>query len=78
MKASTEDRAFRLERNLTDAGCSRELIEQFFQLEQRGCRCRQYRLLARHKAALLEALHQLEYQIDCLDHLVYILHKEDA
>ena len=33
MKAITEDRAFRLERNLTDAGCSRELIEQFFQLE---------------------------------------------
>ena len=62
MKAITEDRAFRLERNLTDAGCSRELIEQFFQLEQRGCRCLQYRLLSRHKAALLGALRQLEQE----------------
>ena len=53
------------------------LPEQFLALEQAGRREEQYRLLSRHKAALLEELHQEQYRIDCLDHMVYAMQSED-
>jgi len=73
----TDDRIFKIRRNLSDAGCDTPLIEQFLLLEQTQRRKDQYRLLAQHKAALLEELHQEQYQIDCLDHMVYTMQEED-
>ena len=78
MEGLSEEQAFRLRRNLSDAGCDSAQIARFLELEQACRRCEQYRMLARHKAALLQALHCVEYKIDCLDHLLYLMHQQDA
>lgn len=77
MTALTEERIFKIRRNLSDAGCDAPLIEKFLSLEQRQRRKEQYQLLSKHKAQLLEELHQEQYKIDCLDHMVYSMQKED-
>lgn len=78
METLSEEQVFRLRRNLSDAGCDDALIARFLELERTHCRCEQYRMLARQKAALLQMLHCVEYKIDCLDHLLYLMHKQDA
>ena len=76
MAAITDDRIFRVRRNLSDAGCDGSFIEKFLLLEQRGQKKEQLRLLAQHRLALLENLHRDQYRIDCLDYLVYTMEKE--
>lgn len=66
----------RLLRNLKDAGCDETVIETYFRLQKEGRRQEQFRLLAMHKAALLERLHVSQQMIDCLDYLVYTMKKE--
>ena len=78
MECLPEEQAFRLRRNLSDAGCDPAQIARFLELEQARRRSEQYRMLARQKAALLQALHCVEYKIDCLDHLLYLMHQQDA
>lgn len=77
MKEISEEQAFRIRRNLQDAGCSESQVTQFLDLRQRHCRREQYRLLSCQKAALLQKLHRIQYKIDCLDHLVYTMQQED-
>ena len=77
MKERSEEQAFRLRRNLRDAGCGKETVERFLELEQRQCRWEQYRMLSCHKAALLQKLHRIQYKIDCLDHLVYTMQQQE-
>lgn len=77
MKIISEEQAFRIRRNLKDAGCGIQVVTRFLDLEQRNCRQEQYRLLACQKSALLQRLHQIQYKIDCLDHLVYTMQRED-
>lgn len=76
MASITDDRIFRVRRNLSDAGCDGSFIEKFLLLEQRGQKKEQLRLLAQHRLALLEDLHRDQYRIDCLDYLVYTMEKE--
>lgn len=76
MAAITDDRIFRVRRNLSDAGCDGSFIEKFLLLEQRGQKKEQLRLLAQHRLALLEDLHRDQYRLDCLDYLVYTMEKE--
>lgn len=64
-----------LYQNLLDAGCCRET----------ACRCMALigerrteelsALLSRHRAALLEAVHENQRRIDCLDFLLHDLEK---
>ena len=77
MEAITENRIFKIRRNLSDAGCEEALIQKFLSLDQKQEREEQYRLLSRHRAALLENLHQDQYKIDCLDYMVYTMKKEE-
>ncbi len=77
MEAITENRIFKIRRNLSDAGCEGALIQKFLSLDQKQEREEQYRLLSRHRAALLENLHQDQYKIDCLDYMVYTMKKEE-
>lgn len=72
-----EAQAFRIRRNLQGAGCDSATVAQFLRLEQTHCRREQYRLLSCQKAALLQNLHGIQYKIDCLDHLVYIMRQQD-
>lgn len=77
MKEIREDRAFRIRRNMLDAGFAIPAITQFLEMEQKHCRQEQYRLLSCQKAALLQKLHRIQYKIDCLDHLVFVMQQED-
>lgn len=77
MNRITDDRVFKIQRNLSDAGCDDHLIEQFLVLEQKQKRKEQYLLLDRYRVKLLSELHQKQYKIDCLDYMVYTMQKED-
>ena len=77
MAEISEECKFKIQRNLADAGCDAPLIAQFLALEQKRQRAAQYRLLFCHRTVLLEQLHQEQYKIDCLDHMIYIMQTED-
>lgn len=64
-----------LYQNLVDAGCERETAEQCMALEKAGKRAELLRILSRHRAALLDAVHENQKRIDCLDFLVYQMGK---
>lgn len=61
--------------NLKDAGCDRKTVERFLNLEEAGQTEEQLRLLSAHREQLLDRVHQEEKRIDCLDYLVYQIHK---
>ena len=60
-----------LTRNLKDAGFAETDIQLFLKLGQEGKQREQLRLLAMHRATLLDQIHVSQRQIDCLDYLVY-------
>lgn len=70
-----EDKDALLE-NLADAGCDRELAEQFLSLVRQGREREALGLLAQHRKTLLEHCHTAEKKIDCLDYLVYNLEQK--
>ncbi|OUO92845.1 hypothetical protein [Cloacibacillus sp. An23] len=59
------------ERNLADAGCSGEFVRRFIELGREGKEKEQSRMLSRHRAELLERLHEDQRRIDCLDFILY-------
>lgn len=66
------------ERNLTDAGCSREFVGKFLELGRDGREVEQKRMLSQHRAELLERLHEDQRRIDCLDFLLYKRRRGEA
>lgn len=64
-------------RNLKDAGCGDDVIENFLGLWKAGRTKEQMKLLSIHRAALLDRVHAGQKMIDCLDYLVYELKKEN-
>ena len=65
-----------LRQNLVDAGCGPEIVRQCMALVRKREQAELMRVLSRHRRALLDALHQSERRIDCLDYLVYTLEKQ--
>ena len=64
-----------LRENLKDAGCDQDMIcrcEVLTQAEKRG---ELMRVLSLHRKALLDAVHENERRIDCLDYLIYQIEK---
>ncbi len=68
--------AYTVLQNLRDAGCTDEMVEKFMALEDTDDAEQQIRLLADHRRHLLETLHRDERRIDCLDYLLYQMHKQ--
>lgn len=66
----------RLLRNLKDAGCDEDMVRKYLQLQREGKRQEQLRLLASHRALLLDQVHISQNRIDCLDYLIYTLKSE--
>lgn len=62
--------------NLKDAGCDEDTIQAFMEDLQCGKRIKGTQLLERHRRHLLDALHQDQKRIDCLDYLLFMLRKE--
>lgn len=65
-----------LRQNLLDAGCSGDMIRRCMDLAGKQECGELLRILACHRRELLNAVHQNEKQIDCLDYLVYQIEKQ--
>lgn len=77
MNTVADSRIFKIKRNLADAGFNELQGEIFFEYEKENDRVGQYRMLKEHKMRLLEKLHESQYKIDCLDHMIYTMKQED-
>lgn len=62
--------------NLKDAGCRQDFIDRFIAFAEQSQTKELFAMLAAHKKALLEAAHENNHRIDCLDYLTYKLKKE--
>ncbi len=65
-----------LHQNLIDAGCSEDLIRSCMELAKANRWDRILPLLSKQRTDLLGSVHDRQKQIDCLDFLVYSIHKK--
>ena len=65
-----------LRENLKDAGCDLDTIRRCETLAQDEKKGELIRLLSLHRRALLDAVHENERRIDCLDYLIYQIEKQ--
>lgn len=63
-------------RNLQDAGCEANTIEEFLALWQEEKTEKQLGLLAKQRKRLLDHVHKEEKQIYCLDYLEFQIKKK--
>ena len=70
------DRQAILRENLKDAGCDPDMIRRCEVLVQSEKQGELMRVLSLHRRALLDAVHENERRIDCLDYLVYQFEKQ--
>ena len=61
--------------NLKDAGCSQEVISCCIACLNHGKKDELLKRLEEHRKGLLHKVHEGEKQIDCLDYLVYQIHR---
>ena len=64
--------------NLVDAGCTEQMIRQFWDLALNGRQEAALALLQRHRQNLLDCCHAQQRKIDCLDYLVYEMTKTET
>lgn len=67
-----------IRQNLLDAGCDDQQTAQFLTCWRAGQRQAEQELLDAQRCCLLDTLHKIQRQIDCLDYLVYQLRRETA
>ena len=58
-------------KNLEDAGCSPDVISKFLTCRDAGRIRDSLRVLALHRASLLDELHASQNRLNCLDYLIY-------
>ncbi len=63
---------------LNDAGCNEAMVEQFLICMQTGCYQRGQNLLMCHRKQLLDALHQEQKRIDCLDFVIHQIKRKTS
>lgn len=61
--------------NLKDAGCSRQMIEDFMLCFDKNQKEKQLALLTVQRQDLLNRVHIEEKKISCLDYLIYQIEK---
>lgn len=66
-----------LSRNMADAGCGAETTRLCLSLAESGQWEKLCRELKKHRVELLDALHESERRIDCLDYLLYELNRKN-
>ena len=66
-----------LRENLKDAGCDQDMICRCEVLAQGEKKAELIRALSLHRQTLLDAVHENERRIDCLDYLIYQIEKQD-
>ena len=73
MQAATREA---LLQNLKDAGCDPDIIARFMTCQDAGRTKDSLRVLASHRAVLLDEVHASQARLDCLDYLIYKLRKD--
>lgn len=63
--------------NLIDAGCDENTTENCMSFVNNGKNAGMLPILTKHRNCLLDMLHKVQKQIDCLDYLIYTLKKKD-
>lgn len=66
----------RIYRNLMDAGCDARTVDRCMELAGEERDLEMLPVLARHREALLDAVHMGQKRIDCLDFLIYRIKKQ--
>ena len=66
-----------LRENLKDAGCGPDMICRCEVLVQGEKKAELIRALSLHRQTLLDAVHENERRIDCLDYLIYQFEKQN-
>ena len=66
-----------LRENLKDAGCDQDMICRCEVLAQGEKKAELMRILSLHRQTLLDAVHENERRIDCLDYLIYQFEKQN-
>lgn len=64
-----------MEQNLRDAGCDEACICEFMEDMSQNREAEGMKVLRRHRSKLLNAMHQEQKRIDCLDYLIYQMRK---
>jgi len=62
--------------NLKDAGCADELIETFAFFNGEENIHERLNLLSKHRASLLNKIHENQKRLDCLDYLILKIKKQ--
>lgn len=75
--AEYSDKYGRVRQNLIDAGCDQQTTDSCMACFDEGNMAKMLPALAKHRRALLEALHREQKHIDCLDYLVYTIEKKE-
>lgn len=65
-----------LRENLKDTGCDLDMIYRCEILAQGEKKVELMGVLSLHRRALLDAIHENERRIDCLDYLIYQMEKQ--
>jgi len=65
-------------KNLEDAGCDEKCIKQFMECYRYGDKKEVLKTLAEHRESILDKLHAVQKEIDCLDYLVYQIGKQEG
>ena len=63
-------------KNLEDAGCKPDIISKFLAYRDAGRTRDSLRVLALHRASLLDELHASQDKLNCLDYLIYQIRKD--
>ena len=71
----TEQRIFKIQRNLTDAGINETEIAECISLIEQNRYTELNRLLKKHRLSLLNSVHKYNVRIDCLDYFIHTLEK---
>lgn len=66
-----------LRQNLLDAGCGADEVRRCLDLAEKQERGELLRILSLHRRTLLNAVHEGEKRIDCLDYLIYQIKKQE-
>lgn len=74
--AEASDAAKILRQSLVDAGCGPEAVRQCVALARGGRTTELVDVLSGYRRRLLDAVHQNERRIDCLDYLVCMIERQ--
>ncbi len=61
---------------LSDCGCDAVKTEEFLAIKENCCKESCIRFLKRHRKCLMEQIHRMGHQVDCVDYMIRELEKE--